>query len=323
MADLLGIELARGSRTNESRKVGEQIDELLRGEKARDAQIRKGIRSRKAKARSKPGAEAKLTELDAEQHRRRAEHWDAEVTLNLPDPITTKVETERERPPPPPKPPPRLPTVADLAKLDAAVVRADADVVAARRRYKRAEVTMQKCLTEWTEAASIDDHEWDDEGRAALRDVRANLEAEYEAHRALVGELRRGLADAEHRHREARDAAQEARDDGAAEKQAAARAAEFQARMAARAERFRLEKHGKLMAFYDSMTPEELREYLQARGRARQAQRDKDSPPPPLAPGPPRRYDMRGPLPPPPPPEQLPDGSWKGSRVPAVSGVVV
>ena len=29
-------------------------------------------------------------------------------------------------------------------------------------------------------------------------------------------------------------------------------------------------------------------------------------------------YDLRGPLQPMPPPEQLPDGSWKGGRVPTV-----
>ena len=63
--DLMGVEIVRGDAVNESRKIGEQIDELLRGEKARDKAIRSGIRSRKAKARKKPDAEAKLLATSA------------------------------------------------------------------------------------------------------------------------------------------------------------------------------------------------------------------------------------------------------------------
>ena len=149
-ADLVGVELVRGMRANESRKVGEQIDELLRGERARDQLIRKGIRSRKAKVRGKEGAESKLQALDVEQRRKRAEHWDAELTLPLPDPATTKVKKEREHPPPPPKlPPPPAPQTAaqrrtKVEKAEEAAARADADEVAARRRYEKAEAAQKK-----------------------------------------------------------------------------------------------------------------------------------------------------------------------------------
>eukprot|EP00966_Prymnesium_polylepis_P020727 476994-Prymnesium_polylepis.1 len=98
----MGVEIVRGKAANESRKIGEQIDELLRGEKAKDKAIRSGIRSRKAKARKKPDAEAKLRALDDEQRRKRAEHWDAPIVLDLPDPRSV-IKVERVRPPPPPK----------------------------------------------------------------------------------------------------------------------------------------------------------------------------------------------------------------------------
>ena len=151
------------------------------------------------------------------------------MALDLPDPSVTKVEKERERPPPPstPTPPPfQPPTAATIAKLDEAVVLADADVVAARRRVERAETYQQKCLAEWTEAASIG-HDFDDENHAALLVVRAELAQEWEKHHALVVELRREQADAEYRLDEARDAAREAREDVEAEKRIAARTAEF------------------------------------------------------------------------------------------------
>jgi hypothetical protein len=324
-ADLLGIELVRGSRANESRKVGEQIDTLLRGEKARDKLIRKGIRSRKSKARGKPGAESKLPALDVEQRRKRAEHWDAAVALELPDTSVTKVEKERERPlpPPPPTPPPSTapPTAAAIAKLDEAVALADCDVVAARRRLERSEAAMQECLAQRLEAAKVG-HNHDDDAYADLLTVRAELATEWEQHRALGLELRREQADAEDRLAEARDAAKEARDDVAMATRSAELEAEWRARQAAIDERFRLERHRRLMEFYDTMTPDELRDYLQAKGRARQAQGDKESPPPLLAPGPPRTYDLRGDpsdwqLPSPPPPPPSPPQPWPPSGPPS------
>jgi hypothetical protein len=141
--DLMGVEIVRGTGLNESRKLGEQIDELLRNEKSRDATIRSGIWARKSKARGKEGGEAKLLKLDEELIRKRAEHWDAPLTLNLPD-ATAPIKKERERPPkvPQPPPPPRLPTATEIAKLDEAVVHGTArptlrQRVAASRGPKR------------------------------------------------------------------------------------------------------------------------------------------------------------------------------------------
>eukprot|EP00966_Prymnesium_polylepis_P336969 7391834-Prymnesium_polylepis.1 len=325
-ADLMGVELVRGKGANESRTVGEQIDHLLRGEKTKDKAIRSGIRSRKSKARSKPGGEAKLAELDAEQQRKRAEHWDAAVVLDLPDPNVTKVKTERERPPPPPPPPPRVPTTADIAKLDEAIVSADADVVAARRRLERADAAMQECMTEWTEAASTGHHlieEEDQEEWEALLSVRADLEQEWKNHRELVGELRREHMEADLRLYDAREAARAASEDVAMEKRLAALDAELKAKQAAAAaaydERRRLDKHRALMELYDTMAQEEIQAYV----RRRRPCDDpfKDSPlRKPLAPGTPSTYnlrgdpstwrlpsptavyDLRGPMPPSPPP---------------------
>ena len=93
---------------------------------------------------------------------------------------------------------------------------------------------------------------------------------------------------------------------------AAARAADAERRAAAD-EEDRLRRHAELMALYDTMTPEEIQEYGQMRARIRNRIEDpfKDSPlrQQPLAPGPPRVYDLRGdptawqlPSPPPSPP---------------------
>ena len=96
-----------------------------------------------------------------------------------------------------------------------------------------------------------------------------------------------------------------------------ARVARAEAERAAEAERERIERHRELMALYDSMTPEELRLHVQTRARVRNQVLFKDRPiSQPLAPGPPRVYDMRGPLPPAPPPVMDPTGSWVGSRLP-------
>ena len=74
-----------------------------------------------------------------------------------------------------------------------------------------------------------------------------------------------------------------------------ARAAEHAERRAAADEAERLRRHRELMDFYDTMTPEELQQYMQMQGRIRNEERNKDSPlRQPLAPGPPCTYDLRG-----------------------------
>ena len=112
--------------------------------------------------------------------------WGTLVELELP---SAPIEVKRERPPPQPPPPPRLPTAAEIAKLDEAVARGEADAVAARRRLERAEAAMAKVLAERLEAASIG-HWFDEEAWAALQLTRTELAQEWEKHRELVMALR-------------------------------------------------------------------------------------------------------------------------------------
>ena len=304
--DLMGVEIVRGDAANESRKIGEQIDDLLRAEKAKDKSIRSGIRSRKAKARKKPDAEAKLLALDEEQRRKRAEHWDAPIQLNLPDPVS-KIKVERVRPPPPPKPEPtesQCLRAAVTAAEEAAEV-ADCDLVAARRMMERADAIRQEIHAERL-ASAVGGWKLDDEAYAALQARRAEQDAALERQSALEAELREEYNAAVLNAHDAKVAASEARQDLADHRRAVKREAELKAelaaaraadaeRRAAADEEERLRRHADLMAFYDTMTPQEIQEYGQMRARIRSEERDKDSPlRQPLAPGPPRVYDLRG-----------------------------
>ena len=218
------------------------------------------------------------------------------------------IEVKRERPPPPqpPPPPPPRTTAADIEKADAAVARADAHAVAARRRMEKAEAAVQQVMAKRMAAADIG-HDLDVEAYSNLLADRAELEQQWEQLRASAAQLRREYGDADIALFDARTAAEEVRHDLAAEKAAAAREVEFKAID----ERFRLERHRRLMEFYDTMSQEELRDYLQAQGRARSEVLDRDRPiRQPLASGPPRTYSLRGdpstwqlPSPPPSPPD--------------------
>ena len=305
--DLLGVEIVRGKGANESRKIGEQIDELLRAEKARDKAIRSGIRSRKAKARKKPEtAEKKLLELDEEQRRKRAEHWDAPITLNLPDPESI-IKVERVRPPPPPKPEPTESQLrAAVTAAEEAAEVAACDLVAARRLMERSDAARAELHEERLLAATVG---WklDDEAYAELQQSRrAELKAAWDRQAALDADLRAEYRDAVLCDHDAKAAAADARaelaDHRAAAKReaalkaelAAARAAD-EARWAAADEAERLRRHKELMDFYDTLTPEELQRHVQMRGRILNEDWNKDSPlRQPLAPGPPRVYDLRG-----------------------------
>ena len=136
-------------------------------------------------------------------------------------------------------------------------------------------------------------------------------------------ELREEYRDAVLRKHDAKAAAADARADLAAHRAAVRRKAELKAeleaaraanaaRRAAADEAERLRRHRELMDFYDTMTPEELQQYMQMQGRIRNEERNKDSPlRQPLAPGLPRVYDFRGdpsswqlPSPPPSPPPE-------------------
>jgi hypothetical protein len=315
VGDLMGIEIVRGERLNESRKLGEQIDELLRGEKVDDTTIRKGIRSRKAKARKKAGCEAKLTELDAEQRRRRAAHWDADVKLNLPD-TSAKVKNERERPPPPP---PKPPPPRDV-QLAAAVQAAEQALEAARLATLEVECAFNRASNT---AERVGWPAWEDfepdlrrVHDAILREERRH-EAELAHNKALA--LRRELAaeivQLDHELRTCRIAEagaefdlkmarSDARHERALRELAAQEALEAQERE---------ERHRISMEECDRMAA--AKPQLSERSRALIAERDKlrCSLRQPLAPGPPLAYDLRGdpstwqlPSPPPSPPGDPP-----------------
>ena len=263
-ADLMGVEIVRGKAANESCKIGEQIDELLRGEKARDKAIRSGIRSRKAKARKKPDAETKLLALDEEQRRKRAEHWDAPVVLDLPDPASV-IKVDRVRPPPPPKPDPTESQLrAAVTAAEEAAEAAACDLVAARRLMERSEAVRGELHEERMLAATVG---WklEDEEYEELEGRRAELAAAWERQAALDAELRAEYCDAVLRDHDAKAAAADARAELADCRAAAKREAELKAWLAAgraadeeRREADRLRRHKELMEFYDTMTPDEL-----------------------------------------------------------------
>eukprot|EP00966_Prymnesium_polylepis_P274065 6331256-Prymnesium_polylepis.1 len=122
------------SRGNEARRLGEEIDEKLVVYEASLERLGAAARQKKSRARKADGADVNIRAIDEKLANDRAALAAAAVVLErLPD-AAAKIEVKRERPPAPPKPPPRLPTTADIAKLDDAVDLADADVVAVRRR---------------------------------------------------------------------------------------------------------------------------------------------------------------------------------------------
>ena len=142
----------------------------------------------------------------------------------------------------------------------------------------------------------------EDEEYEELKGRRAELAAAWERQAAVDAELRAEYVDAVLRDHDAKAAAAEARAELADCRAAAKREAELKAWLAAgraadaeRREADRLRRHKELMAFYDTMTPDELQRYLQMRGRVLNEELFKDSPMrQPLAPGPPRVYDLRG-----------------------------
>jgi septal ring factor EnvC (AmiA/AmiB activator) len=157
----------------------------------------------------------------------------------------------------------------------------------------------------------------DDEAYEQLLVTRAETDKLYEAVSAELRRLRLEQIKADDTLHSARDAAAEARWDVEAEearmaraRQAAAEAEQWEAEQREAAEEERLKRHRELMAFYDTMSPQELQRYLQVRACVRNEELFKDSPlSQPIAPGPPRVYHLCGdpstwdlPSPPPSPP---------------------
>ena len=308
-ADRLGVTLVHTYKApTEGHKIGQQIDDLLAAAKVHVDRLKGAARKRKTDARKKGlGAEelaGKLTTIDEKLARDLHGYARKPVDIELPK---GAVEVKRERPSP------RLPTPSDTEKRlrdavraaeDAAAV-ADCDLVAARRVMERADAVRAE-LQEERVANATGGWKLEDEAYTELLAHRAELDAAWDLQVALDSELRQEYADALLRQHDAKFAAEEARHDLDDHRRAVRREAELKAQLeAARAadaarraaadEAERLRRHADLMAFYDTLSPEELQAYVQARGRIRNEEIFKDSPlRQPLAPGPPCVYDLRG-----------------------------
>ena len=239
-ADLHGVELLPGcAAPTEGHKIGQRIEELLHDAKAADERLRNANKTRKSKARGKglepSELEAKLAASDAKFNADRSSLWSTVVELPMP---SAPIEVKRERPPPTPKPPPPCTTAADVEKADAAVERAEADVVAAGRRMERAQAAADVLrgtllATTGRVAWELDDDAY--EKHKAVQDEldRRWKEAGEKAHQLSLeyGEARLAALDA-------RTAADEVRHDLAAQKAAAQREAAAREQM----ELWRLER---------------------------------------------------------------------------------
>ena len=321
-ADVLGIELLPGQvAPTEGHKLGKQVEELLSDAKVTDERLRGAAKQRRNKARSKLQAEAlekKLAASDDKFKTDRTALWSTAVHLNLPAGV---VEVKREQPVKAvlPKPPPPSASMlrTTIEKAEAAAARAEADVIAARRRSERADAAVKVSQAQRL-ATATGGYLLDDEAYAKLKALQAEQDAKWQQLTGRAGQLRRELSDAEDAELQARFDVEEAREELAATQAAAAREAEWaaareadKAARAAEAEQLRRERHRELMAFYDTLTPEQLEMHVRVRGRILNEKLFKDSPlRQPLAPGAPRVYDLRGdsstwelPSPPPSPPE--------------------
>jgi hypothetical protein len=301
-ADLLGVTLLHSYEApTEGHKVGQQIDDILSDAKKQVERLKGAARKRKTDARKKGLGAAelagKLRSIDEKLAADLSAYARTLVDIELPKGV---VEVKRERPPPP------LPTPVDTesrlraavqAAEDAAAI-ADCDLIATRRVMERADALRAELHKERV-ANATNGWKLDDEAYAELQAHRAELDAAWAKHMTVCSELRQEHADAQLCAHDAAFAAEEARHNLAAHRAAVKLEAELKAaHEAARAaadEEERLRRHAELMALYDTMSPEELQAYVQAREHIRNTDLFKDSPlRQPLAPGPPRVYDLRG-----------------------------
>ena len=331
---MLGVTLMHSYKApTEAHTVGQQIDDTLSEAKTHVERLKGAARKRKTDARKKGlGAEdlaAKLEGIDAKLARDLAEYARTAVNIELPQGV---VEVKRERPaPPPPTPSETEKRLRDAVQAaEDAAVAADCDLVAVRRVLERAGTLRAEMRAERMVLATSG---WklDDEPYAQLQVQRAELDAVWDMHVAMESEMRDEYREAVLHVHDTKVAAEEARHKLADHRRAvrleAEMKAELEAARAAAAERRaadaerraaadkedRLRRHADLMAMHDTMmTEEEIQDYVQVRARIRNMVDDpfKDSPSrQPLAPGPPRMYDLRGdpsawqlPSPPPSPP---------------------
>jgi hypothetical protein len=301
-ADLLGVTLLHSYEApTEGHKVGQQIDDIMSDAKKQVERLKGAARKRKTDARKKGLGAAelagKLRSIDEKLAADLSAYARTLVDIELPKGV---VEVKRERPPPP------LPTPVDTesrlraavqAAEDAAAI-ADCDLIATRRVMERADALRAELHKERV-ANATNGWKLDDEAYAELQAHRAELDAAWAKHMTVCSELRQEHADAQLCAHDAAFAAEEARHNLAAHRAAVKLEAELKAaHEAARAaadEEERLRRHAELMALYDTMSPEELQAYVQAREHIRNTDLFKDSPlRQPLAPGPPRVYDLRG-----------------------------
>eukprot|EP00966_Prymnesium_polylepis_P166725 3853906-Prymnesium_polylepis.1 len=264
---------------------------MLSDAKAHVDRLKGAARKRKTDARKKQlTAEELANKLKAIDEKLA---WDllayacTAVELELPEGV---VQVKRERPPP--APPTPVETESQLrdavqAAEDAAAI-AECDLVAARRCMERAD-SVRKELHNARMESAFGGWKLDDEAYEALKVQRAELDAAWDRHLATASELRQYYKDAQLHEHDAKFAAEEARANLAAHRTAVKHKAEVQA---ADEERHRLAKHRALMDLYDTMTEEEISAYVR---RRRFDDPFKDSPlRQPLAPGPPRVYNLRG-----------------------------
>lgn len=312
-ADLRGVELLRV----EARGVGEQIDDKLRGFKADDMRLRGAARTARSKARRKPDtADERIAAIDAKLVADRAALRATAASLELPDaPISTtrakpKVELTEEQV-----------LVAErefwrqeLEERRKALVEIEADLLDGEKAVQRFAVPAFE-FPERTHSKDPEDplEYWDARDEAlrahrALLCARWKVEIEVSLMRLDRSEVASNVKAAEV---ELRSAGDELKAFRARRRAAAALEAE---REAAR-EADRIRRHRELMAFYDTLSPDEMRRHLRIRAQLNREQRDGPLQQP-LAAGPPRVYDLRGdpsqwqlPSPPPSPPDNQPGPS--------------
>lgn len=313
-ADLLGIELVRNlneegnSRANEARRLGEEIDERLQEhEKALD-RLGAAARQKRSRARKGEGADEKVAAIDAKLAEDREALAAGVVVLErLPD-ATVKIEVKRERRRPQPDEETQL--LMEIERWRISAKEADAALIEIECTLNRS----QKTLARWGEPKYEKPERTDDV--VADHDAMTAAWNEYEAALALFRDLVSEVLMLQMEHRHAQFESKHANEELKYAKEALEkfrRPPSPPAFLAEIDERFRLRRHRELMDFYDTLTPDELRVFVEERGRIRNEELNKDRPfSQPLAPGPPRSYDLRGdpsswklpskPLPPSPPP---------------------
>ena len=224
-ADLLGVTLVHSYEApTEGHKVGQQIDDILSDAKKQVERLKGAARKRKTDARKKGLGAAELAgqlrSIDEKLAADLSAYARTLVDIELPKGV---VEVKRERPPPPPPVP--VETVSQrrtkVEKAEEAAACADADEVAARRRYDKSEAAAKIISDRRLENSSGG---WclEDEAYEQLLAARVVDDREHEQASALSGQLLGEWMAARSAALEARIAADEARADATSEQRWAA-----------------------------------------------------------------------------------------------------